>query len=79
VKVTRQGDSAYEELFDFRQDPRGVPYYWAAGRYRMSDREEDTDALALDQGFVSVTPVCFDLTAYDFREELAGWRLGSAR
>ena len=76
VKVTRQGESAYEELFDARSDPRSVPYYWSAGRYRMSDVGEDTDALALDQGFVSVTPVTFDLTAYDFRAELSGWGLG---
>jgi 5'-nucleotidase len=76
IRVTRQGESAYEELFDARSDPRSVPYYWAAGRYRMSDDDPDTDALALDQGFVSVTPVTFDLTDYDFRAELSGWGLG---
>jgi 5'-nucleotidase len=75
MKVTRQGDSAYEEMYDARTDPRSVPYYWAAGRYRMSDTEEGTDALALDQGFVSVTPVSFDLTAREFLGELAGWEL----
>src|SRR6202521_5594555 len=64
VQVTKQGDSGYEELFDSRTDPRGVPYYWAAGTYRMSDVEEGTDALALDRGFVSITPVSFDLTAH---------------
>lgn len=76
VKITRQGESAYEELFDARTDPRSVPYYWAAGQYRMSDADPDTDALALDQGYVSLTPVTFDLTAYDFRAELSGWDLG---
>ena len=76
VKITRQGDSAYEERYDIRSDPRSVPYYWAAGTYRMTDVEEGTDALALERGFVSVTPVCFDLTAYDLLEELSGWGLG---
>jgi 5'-nucleotidase len=76
VKITRQGDSAYEELFDARNDPRSVPYYWSAGRYAMTDVDEDTDALALEQGFVSVTPVCFDLTAHDFLDELTAWGLG---
>jgi 5'-nucleotidase len=75
VRVTRQGDSAYEELFDVRSDPKGVPYYWAAGSYRMSDVEEGTDALALDRGYVSVTPVTFDLTAYEWLEELKSWKL----
>jgi 5'-nucleotidase len=73
VRVTRQGNSAYEERFDMRSDPKAVPYYWAAGRYRMSDVEEDTDALALDQGYVSVTPVSFDLTAHGFLPALREW------
>jgi 5'-nucleotidase len=76
VKVTRQGNSGYEERFDIRSDPRSVPYYWAAGTYRMIDVEEGIDALALEQGFVSVTPVSFDLTAYDLLEELSRWGLG---
>jgi 5'-nucleotidase len=73
VVVTRQGDSAYEERYDIRSDPRGVPYYWAAGKYLMSDVEEGTDALALDRGYVSVTPVTFDLTAYEELPRIAGW------
>jgi broad specificity polyphosphatase/5'/3'-nucleotidase SurE len=32
----------------------------------MSDVDDETDALAVDQGYVSVTPVSFDLTAHDF-------------
>jgi 5'-nucleotidase len=76
VLVTRQGESAYEERFDVRSDPRGVPYYWAAGSYLMSDVEEGTDALALERGYVSVTPVCFDLTAYDHLDEVRQWNLG---
>ncbi len=71
--VTRQGDSSYEERFDIRSDPRGAPYYWAAGTYRMSDVEEGTDALALDRGYVSVTPISFDLTAYEELVELERW------
>ncbi len=75
VVVTRQGDSSYEERYDIRSDPRSVPYYWSAGTYRMSDVEEGTDALALERGFVSVTPVSFDLTAYDRLEEIRAWGL----
>lgn len=75
VKVTRQGDSAYEEKFDIRSDPRSVPYYWAAGHYRLSDDDPDTDARALDDGYVSVTPVTFDLTVYRFLDDLRSWEL----
>jgi 5'-nucleotidase len=75
VKVTRQGESAYEEKFDIRSDPRSVPYYWAAGQYRLSDDDPDTDARALEDGYVSVTPVTFDLTAYRFLASLSSWEL----
>jgi 5'-nucleotidase len=71
IKVTRQGNSGYNERYEIRSDPRAVPYYWQAGTYRMSDVDEDTDALAVDQGYVSVCPVSFDLTAYDYLPELS--------
>ncbi len=76
VRVTRQGDSAYEEKYDIRSDPRSVPYYWAAGAYQMTDSDESTDAVTLDRGFVSVTPVSFDLTAYEMIESVTSWNLG---
>jgi 5'-nucleotidase len=66
IRVTRQGNSGYNERYEMRSDPRAVPYYWQAGTYRMTDVDEATDALAVDQGFVSVTPVSYDLTAHDF-------------
>lgn len=66
VKVTRQGKSGYKETFR----PRSNGEYWAEGTYAMTDVDADTDALALDQGFVSLTPVTFDLTAYELLDEL---------
>ena len=39
----------------------------------MSDVEEGTDALALDRGYVSVTPVSFDLTAHAELPPIASW------
>jgi 5'-nucleotidase len=66
IRVTRQGNSGYNERYEMRSDPREVPYYWQAGTYQMSDVDDETDALAVDQGYVSVTPVSFDLTAHDF-------------
>ena len=75
VKVTRMGDSSYVEDFTIRTDPRNQPYYWLAGRYEMTDTDEDTDASALDAGWVTVTPVSFDLTAYEALSTISGWGL----
>jgi 5'-nucleotidase len=74
VRVTRQGDSVFQEDYTLREDPRGQPYYWLAGSYRLSDEDPETDAWALANGYVSITPVTFDLTAHGQRQALAAWR-----
>jgi 5'-nucleotidase len=74
IRVTRQGDSLYQEGYERRNDPRGQPYYWLAGTYQLRDDDQDTDTWALANGYVSVTPITFDLTAHDEREALAAWR-----
>jgi len=74
IRVTRQGDSVYQQRYELREDPRGQPYYWLAGSYQMRDDDPDTDAWALANGYVSVTPVTFDLTAHSQRQALAAWR-----
>ena len=77
IRVTRQGDSIFEEGYELRQDPRGQPYYWLAGTFRFRDDDPETDAWALANGYVSITPVTFDLTAHAAREAMAGqrWRV----
>lgn len=73
VRVTRQGDSAYVEDFTVRKDPRGQPYLWLAGTYQMQDVDPDTDARALKDGYVSITPITFDLTAHRLLGEVESW------
>lgn len=75
VRVTRQGDSGYDDRFESHGDPGSMPYYQSAPSYRMSDVDDGTDALALTQGFVSVTPISFDLTSFEMIEELNSWEL----
>jgi 5'/3'-nucleotidase len=75
IKVTRQGDSGYEERFDLRGEPGPVTSYWAEGSYTVSDSDEGTDALALQQGYVSLTPITFDLTSYEVLDNLNRWEL----
>jgi 5'-nucleotidase len=74
IRVTRQGESAYYEDFTVRTDPRKQPYYWLAGSYRMTDDDESTDAWALAHGYVSVTPVSYDLTAHAAMVGINSWK-----
>ncbi len=75
IKITRQGSSAYVEDFAIRRDPRGQPYYWLAGSYSHTDEDESTDARAIEQGYVSITPIQWDLTAHTYLDELRRWPL----
>lgn len=62
VKVCRQALAKWKENFVERTDPNGRQYYWMTGRFVNDDQGEDTDEWALENGFVSVVPVQFDLT-----------------
>jgi 5'-nucleotidase len=64
VKVCRQAVAKWEEEFTERLDPRGKKYYWLTGKFVNKDRGDDTDEWALANGFASVVPVQFDLTAH---------------
>jgi 5'-nucleotidase len=65
VKVTRMGRSRFIEKFHQRLDPRGRTYYWLDGDLEVQDDGDDIDIHAVRDGYVSVTPIHLDLTAYD--------------
>ena len=75
IKVCRQARANWEEEFDKRQTPYGKDYYWLAGKFVNLDKGEDTDQWALDNGYVSVVPVHFDLTAHESIQSLNTWEL----
>jgi 5'-nucleotidase len=62
MKVCRQATAKWEEEFDERKDPNGKNYYWLTGHFMNMDKGEDTDIWALENGYVSIVPVQFDLT-----------------
>jgi len=75
IKVCRQARANWEEEFDKRQTPFGKDYYWLAGKFVNLDKGEDTDQWALDNGYVSVVPVQFDMTAHESIQSLNTWKL----
>jgi 5'-nucleotidase len=64
MRWTRQGDSRYVEQYQRRIDPNDRPYYWITGRFEVLDQGEDLDVNVLKQGYASVTPIQYDLTAH---------------
>lgn len=62
VKVTSLGKRTYTEGVIERLDPRGKKYYWIGGEPPVWHHAEGTDFAAVDQGYVSITPLHLDLT-----------------
>lgn len=64
-RITKLGQREYANVFDKRVDPRGNTYFWLTGEV-VPDQEEDPeiDSVALENNYVSITPIHFDLTNY---------------
>lgn len=72
TRVVRQSVERWNDAFDRRTDPRGRTYYWLAGSGNKSGPVQ-TDDHALEQGYITVTPLHFDLTHHGQLERIAGW------
>jgi 5'-nucleotidase len=70
IQITRQGMRVYHEQLDGRIDPRGLDYYWIGGKSPGGVSEEKTEYGAIKAGYVSITPLQLDLTAYHTMESL---------
>jgi 5'-nucleotidase len=70
VKMCRQAYAKYEEDFLERDDPHGRKYFWLTGEFVNFDKGRDTDVWALNNNYVSVVPVQFDMTNYVLKSKL---------
>jgi len=75
IKVCRQAKGHWSEEFDKRTNPLGRDYYWLTGKFINEDIGTDTDEWALENGYVSVVPIQFDLTAHQAIKDINEWTL----
>lgn len=78
IKVCRQAKAIWMERFDKRKNPQGREYYWLTGEFVNLDKGEDTDEWALENGYISLVPVQFDLTAHHAIQTLNTWKLNES-
>jgi 5'-nucleotidase len=62
MKVVRQCTRPWVDTYEERTDPRGRKYYWNSSVFTLGDTEDDTDVAALRDGYITITPLQFDLT-----------------
>ena len=75
VKVVPMGIDRYGETFEKRIDPRGRPYFWAAFDPPPQAGKLDNDLSMLAGGYVTLTPLHFELTHREVLDEMQKWTL----
>lgn len=75
IKVCRQAKAIWKESYEERVNPRGRTYYWLTGKFENLDKGNDTDERAIEEGYISVVPIQYDLTAYYYLSSLNRWDL----
>lgn len=76
VRATRLGSRHKAEPVMRAEDPRGNPIFWIGPPGEAADAGEGTDFHAVNNGYVSVTPLQIDLTRYPYMQDLASWLEG---
>jgi 5'-nucleotidase len=74
IRTVPQNVAPYVETFDRRTDPRGRVYFWSNPEFSCPSPHPDTDVSALAEGYVTVTPLQFNLTHDALLRQMAGWQ-----
>ena len=70
IMITKQGKRLYDAPIVEKVDPRGKKYYWIGGDELGFLSIDNSDIVAVKEGYVSVTPIGLDLTKYDLIDKL---------
>ncbi|KPU28125.1 5'-nucleotidase [Caloranaerobacter sp. TR13] len=74
IKITELGIRKYNNNYIKRTDPKGKNYYWLSGELIEIENKDTSDIVAIEEGYISITPLHFDLTAYYYIDELKSWK-----
>lgn len=75
IKITSLGRRQYSDSITPTTDPSGRAYFWIGGGISAWSGSGDSDFRAVNDGYISVTPLHLDLTNYALLEEIRGWNL----
>ncbi|MBX3051052.1 MAG: 5'/3'-nucleotidase SurE [Caldilineaceae bacterium] len=73
VQTTHLGQRIYRDVLVKRMDPWGRPYFWFGGEIPTGIPADGSDIGAVENGYVSVTPLGIDLTSHASLPHLDGW------
>jgi len=70
---TSAGYREYHDIVHSQKDPRGKPLYWIAGEKMLDEDSPGTDNYALSRGYITVTPLTYDITHMEGLKLLRDW------
>ena len=73
IRLTRLGRRVFSDPLRRMQDPWGKEVYWIGGGVMAWTGGPDSDYQAIEDGYISVTPLHLDLTHYDMLASAADW------
>ncbi|MFP4459407.1 MAG: 5'/3'-nucleotidase SurE [Candidatus Zixiibacteriota bacterium] len=73
ARLVPQGLTFYDDYFEQYVDHHGKKHYWMVGDIKSSDDRPDNDLIAIDQGYIAVTPVYLEVTAHKHLKHFEGW------
>lgn len=74
IRVVPQNVAPYVEKYDRRTDPRGRVYFWSGPDFHCPDPHPDTDVTCMADGYITVTPLQFNLTHGTLLQEMGAWK-----
>ena len=77
LRICRQTDASWGSEWCRGQHPKGGEYFWLTGMFTNNEPDaEEADRWALEHGYVAITPIQIDMTAYALIDELKTWDFG---
>ncbi|MEA1986908.1 MAG: 5'/3'-nucleotidase SurE [Candidatus Marinimicrobia bacterium] len=64
IKITEQGQTRWKEIFYKRKDPKNRTYYWMTGEKMIFKESDLKDESAVNDNYISITPIQLDMTDY---------------
>ncbi|MCX6147940.1 MAG: 5'/3'-nucleotidase SurE [Candidatus Kapabacteria bacterium] len=62
IKTVEHNSSLWKDEYIERFDPFGQKYYWFSGKYEVFNSNVDVDDILLEEDYVTITPVQYNLT-----------------
>lgn len=75
VRICRQARAYWDDTFDERIDPLKKKYFWLTGSFHNHDKGNEADMVALDDGYITIVPTQYDMTAHHAIGDLSEWDL----